>query len=103
LRKRKPKRKSRLRKTNHTEEEFYALCEAYNFRCVSCCDKLEFSEMTRDHIIPTSRGGVDYIWNIQPMCERCNSTKGSRYADFRPFIPIWVAEKEESFRKKNRK
>jgi hypothetical protein len=32
--------------------------------------------MTKDHIIPRARGGVDKMWNYQVMCQKCNGRKG---------------------------
>jgi len=32
--------------------------------------------LTKDHVIPVNRGGNSKIDNLQPMCQRCNSTKG---------------------------
>lgn len=37
----------------------------------------DFKLMTVDHIIPRSSGGPDLLWNKQPMCEYCNTRKGS--------------------------
>lgn len=34
--------------------------------------------MTKDHIVPVSKGGPDHIDNYQPMCSICNSEKGSQ-------------------------
>ena len=34
--------------------------------------------MTRDHIVPKSRGGKDEMSNYQPLCTKCNCKKGSR-------------------------
>ena len=33
--------------------------------------------MTRDHIIPRSKGGVDDIENLRPGCETCNVHRGN--------------------------
>jgi len=37
--------------------------------------------MTKDHIIPRSRGGGDALSNYQTMCELCNALKGSDQVD----------------------
>lgn len=34
--------------------------------------------MTKDHIIPRSRGGPNLMWNYQTMCQPCNSRKGCK-------------------------
>jgi 5-methylcytosine-specific restriction endonuclease McrA len=33
--------------------------------------------MTKDHILPKSKGGRDHIDNMQTMCTICNSEKGN--------------------------
>ena len=33
--------------------------------------------MTKDHIVPRAFGGKDTLDNLQPMCQYCNSKKGS--------------------------
>ena len=35
--------------------------------------------MTRDHILPKSKGGRDHISNMQTMCTVCNRAKGNTY------------------------
>jgi HNH endonuclease len=37
------------------------------------CDMM----MTKDHIIPKSKGGRDCLENFAPMCRRCNQEKGN--------------------------
>src|SRR5215217_1046006 len=51
---------------SHTVAQWHALCAEYDHRCLGCggTDK----PLTRDHIIPLSLGGTDYIDNLQPLC-----------------------------------
>jgi hypothetical protein len=51
------------------------LAKLYSSACVSCGST---QEITLDHIIPISRGGRHAIGNLQPMCQRCNSSKGDK-------------------------
>lgn len=42
--------------------------------------------MTKDHIVPKSKGGLDIVTNMQPMCERCNRKKGNKSDIKVPYI-----------------
>ncbi len=66
---------------SHTVEEWIALREQYEHRCLSC--GRDDRPLTRDHVVPLIEGGSDYIDNIQPLCKPCNSSKGTSMIDFR--------------------
>lgn len=60
---------------SHTLAEWEELKESYGNICAGCSKDLP---LTKDHIIPLSKGGSDYIENIQPLCKSCNSRKGNK-------------------------
>lgn len=70
-------RRKRIKESNsfHSQGEWETLKAQYNWTC-PCCKKTELEvKLTRDHIIPISKGGSDNIENIQPLCHSCNSQK----------------------------
>jgi hypothetical protein len=48
----------------------------YHFKCAYCGVKDD--NLTKDHIIPISKGGRDSMYNIVPACGSCNSKKNAR-------------------------
>ena len=46
--------------------------------CAYCGHRFGFAELTREHIIPVSRGGADSWMNCITACRGCNGRKGSR-------------------------
>lgn len=54
--------------------------------CVRCDGKSGLINVERDHIIPTYQGGKDDPTNWQPLCAKCNASKGPETIDWRiPF------------------
>ena len=68
---------------SHTEEEWEELKAFYDHRCLRCGKQEPDIKLTRDHIIPLTRGGRDSIDNIQPLCVRRNSKKNHQHIDYR--------------------
>ncbi len=64
-----------------TVGEWENLKKQYGYRC-PCCGKEGEKALTIDHIIPLSKGGSNYIENIQPLCMPCNAKKASRIMRF---------------------
>ena len=48
------------------------------FRCVYCSKKLPANDMTWDHVIPKTQGGVSSWTNCVTACIKCNTKKGGR-------------------------
>lgn len=45
--------------------------------CLYCGHEHRDTHLTRDHIMPISRGGHDHWRNVVTACKRCNTRKGS--------------------------
>lgn len=46
--------------------------------CMYCGKQFNYGELTRDHILPRSRGGGDTWVNLVAACKRCNNHKADR-------------------------
>ena len=66
---------------SHTAKEWADLQAKYN----NCCLRCGRSDvpLTKDHVMPITKGGTDNITNIQPLCRSCNSSKNDTYIDYR--------------------
>jgi len=51
--------------------------------CVCCGHEFDRKALTRDHVVPKSKGGTWRIYNIQPLCKKCNGLKGDKTIDYR--------------------
>lgn len=68
--------------------------------CMYCGTKPGERELTRDHIVPRSRGGLDTWPNVVTACRRCNQRKGCRLPEeagmemlavpFQPNMAEWL-------------
>lgn len=47
------------------------------------CLKCGAKPVTKDHIVPLARGGLNHPANLQPLCGRCNRLKNDDIADYR--------------------
>src|SRR5262249_18005029 len=59
-----------------------ALVKKYYSRCLCC--RAKSRSLVPDHVVPLAKGGPHHISNIQPLCSRCNSIKGTNSVDYRP-------------------
>jgi hypothetical protein len=49
-----------------------------NHRCLYCGQQYSRADLTRDHVLPTSRGGTNRWENVVAACKRCNWQKDDR-------------------------
>lgn len=54
-----------------------ALFHRDNFQCLYCGEYFASHALSRDHVLPTSRGGLDRWENVVAACKRCNQRKGN--------------------------
>ena len=83
LRNRDSKARRRGAEGKFTPAEWRSLLDKYEHKCL-WCGKTGV-KLTVDHVLPVSKGGTNYIDNIQPLCDHCNKSKNARIIDFRPF------------------
>jgi 5-methylcytosine-specific restriction endonuclease McrA len=62
--------------------------------CAYCAGRFHFDELTREHITPVSRGGIDSWMNCITACRGCNGRKGNRLPEearmslhYLPYVP----------------
>ena len=46
--------------------------------CLYCGEFFNYKDLSRDHVIPLSHGGLDIWTNVVTSCKRCNNQKGGR-------------------------
>lgn len=82
------KRAERLRaareKATHTKAEWIEMVEFFEHTCARCFGESGLMYVEKDHITPLYQGGSDGIENLQPLCARCNTSKGADNTDLRP-------------------
>jgi 5-methylcytosine-specific restriction endonuclease McrA len=55
--------------------------------CMYCGSRSDEHQLTRDHVIPLSKGGRDIWSNVVTACRSCNTRKGCRTPE-RAFMPL---------------
>lgn len=74
--------KIRAQDGQFSSAEWEALCTRYGNICLRC--GAAGVPLTVDHVVPISKGGTNWITDVQPLCKPCNSWKGTKTIDFRP-------------------
>jgi len=59
----------------------HALFSRDHYHCLYCGDQFKGEQLTRDHVVPVSKGGADSWTNLVTACRRCNQRKGDRDPD----------------------
>lgn len=67
---------------SYTTKEWQELKEKSGNKCVFCHRAEADVTLSADHIVPLTKGGTNFIENIQPLCRSCNSKKGNRLISF---------------------
>lgn len=68
----------------HTKQEWQEMLSFFENICCCCLGESGLLNVEKDHIVPISQGGSDHITNLQPLCARCNASKGRNESDWRP-------------------
>ena len=69
-------------KGRFTKKQWEELKTKYNFTCLSCRKSEPEIKLSADHVVPLTKGGTNYISNIQPLCRPCNSSKSTKTINY---------------------
>lgn len=59
--------------------------ERDGYKCLRCGAR---DKLTLDHVIPKVKGGSANVGNLQTLCRKCNTEKGSGSTDYRLPVPL---------------
>mgnify|MGYP002623183857 CR=1 FL=1 len=65
--------------------------------CIYCGGQFQEKMLTRDHVLPISKGGKDKWSNVVTACKHCNTKKGNKTPEQAnmpllaiPYVPNWA-------------
>ena len=61
-----------------TLDEWNTIKVNQKYRCYWCKERFKEKELSMDHVIPLSKGGLHEVSNIVAACKSCNSSKNNR-------------------------
>ena len=77
------------------EEVREMLYKSYGRKCRYCSTTLVVANMACDHVYPLSMGGDSTIFNLQMICQRCNTRKGPlTHKNFRRLL-MWLKHQDK--------
>ena len=77
------------------EEVREMLYKSYGSKCRYCSTTLVVANMACDHVYPLSMGGDSTIFNLQMICQRCNTRKGPlTHKNFRRLL-MWLKHQDK--------
>ncbi|WP_162931685.1 HNH endonuclease signature motif containing protein [Mesorhizobium sp. DCY119] len=63
----------------HTEKDISVIIARQKFKCAECGTSIRRKGFRHvDHIVPLSRGGTNWPWNLQILCPPCNLHKAAK-------------------------
>tara|TARA_R110002020_G_scaffold253235_2_gene466978 strand:- start:275 stop:637 length:363 start_codon:yes stop_codon:yes gene_type:complete len=70
--------------------------KVYGKKCRYCERRLDVTNMVCDHVKPLSDGGDSIVKNLQIVCNRCNTRKGSlSHYDYRSLLRFLENQSED--------
>lgn len=74
-----------------TVKQWIEIKERFENSCAACGSE---ERLSLDHIVPIILGGEHTASNVQPLCMRCNCSKGKKIIDYRESGMLRICGKE---------